>query len=304
MKCRTCGLKAAVNMRHHKLALCKDHFLSWMPGQVDRFIKKYQMFSREDRILIAVSGGKDSLALWEILSELGYITEGIYINLGIEPGGGYSEVSLEKVNEFTHKRDLKLHVISIYEEFGESILDISQRVRRGKNSVCSVCGLTKRHLLNKYAREHDYDILVTGHNLDDEAATLFGNTLHWNGEFLLRQNPVLEASKGFIRKTKPLCRIYERDIAAYALLKEIDYIYEECPFSTGSTSIYYKRQLNHLEHNRPGEKLRFYVHFLKAKEDGLFSPLQNIQQNLHPCPECGQPTSAPDLCSFCRMMDH
>jgi len=302
MKCRTCGSKAVVNMRQHKLALCKEHYLEWLPQQVDRFIKKYQMFSKEDRILVAVSGGKDSLALWDILHGLGYNADGIYINLGIGTIGGYSDLSLQKVKKFSEERNLGLRVFSVIEEFNESIIDISGRTKRGMNRTCSVCGLTKRHVLNKVTRDDQYDVLVTGHNLDDEAATLFGNTLHWAGEFLLRQGPVLEANGGLVRKAKPLCRFYEKEMAAYAILKNIDYIYEECPYSTGSTSIYYKQQLNILEHHNPGEKLRFYVHFLKAKKDGLFSPLKSIQQSLHECPECGQPTSSPDLCSFCRLM--
>ena len=71
-------------MRQHKLALCKDHYLDWIPEQTERFIKKYEMFSREENILVAVSGGKDSLALWDILARLGYQADGLYIGLGIE----------------------------------------------------------------------------------------------------------------------------------------------------------------------------------------------------------------------------
>lgn len=86
MKCRTCGAKAAVNMRQHKLALCKQHFLDWVPLQTARFIKKYRMFGPEERVLVAVSGGKDSLSLWDILHRLGYQADGLYLGLGIDEG--------------------------------------------------------------------------------------------------------------------------------------------------------------------------------------------------------------------------
>src|ERR1044071_2787481 len=76
MKCRKCGQKASVNMRQHKLALCKEHYLEWVPEQTERFIKKYEMFTRHEKILVAVSGGKDSLALWDILTRLGYQADG------------------------------------------------------------------------------------------------------------------------------------------------------------------------------------------------------------------------------------
>ena len=86
MKCRKCKEKAAINMRQHKLALCKPHFLEWIPEQTQRFIVKYKMFGREDRVLVAVSGGKDSLSLWDILMRLGYQADGLYIGLGIDAG--------------------------------------------------------------------------------------------------------------------------------------------------------------------------------------------------------------------------
>jgi uncharacterized protein (TIGR00269 family) len=144
---------------------------------------------------------------------------------------------------------------------------------------------------------------VTGHNLDDEAAVLFGNTLHWAGSYLVRQAPVLEADlPGLARKAKPLCRMYEREMAAYAMLRGIQYIYEECPFAEGSTSIEYKEVLNRLEADHPGTKLSFYLSFLQAKEAGIFSPQADTEAiDLHTCPTCGQPTTAPGECAFCRM---
>ena len=90
MKCRKCGEKASVNMRQHKLALCKEHYLEWVPEQTERFIEKYEMFSHDEKILVAVSGGKDSLSLWDILIRLGYHADGLYIGLGIDAGVDYS----------------------------------------------------------------------------------------------------------------------------------------------------------------------------------------------------------------------
>jgi uncharacterized protein (TIGR00269 family) len=106
------------------------------------------------------------------------------------------------------------------------------------------------------------------------------------------------------RKAKPLCRFYEREMAAYALLRGIEYIYDECPYAEGAKSIYYKEILNRMEDDRPGAKLAFYLSFLQAKEAGLFSRrADEAAEALHTCPTCGQPTSAPGECSFCRMMD-
>lgn len=302
MKCRTCGQKAAVNMRQHKLALCKEHYLEWVPAQTARFIKKYRMFGRDEKILVAVSGGKDSLSLWDILHRLGYTADGLYICLGIDEGIAYSSESQRLTEKFATGRGLKLHVVDVEKEYGETIPELAARTHRGQEKPCSVCGLVKRHVMNRIARDFGYDVLATGHNLDDEAAVLFGNMLTWSGEYLLRQAPVLPGTPGLARKVKPLCRLYEREMAAYAFLRGIEYIYDECPFAEGSTSIYYKELLNRLENDRPGAKLTFYLSFLEARKKGLFVEQTEIQQELHPCGKCSQPTSAPGMCSFCRLL--
>jgi uncharacterized protein (TIGR00269 family) len=303
MRCRKCGEKACINMRQHKLALCKTHFLDWVSDQVERAIKKYNMFTHHDQLLVAVSGGKDSLSLWDILRRLGYSTDGLYIGLGIDDGVSYSVKSLEYTRRFAQEQNLMLHIVDIKAEYGETISEVAMRTHRGHYKPCSVCGLVKRHEMNRITRQNNYTVLLTGHNLDDEAAILFGNTINWLGNYLIHQSPVLEANKpGLARKVKPLCRIYEREMAAYALLRGINYIHEECPFSIDSTSIYHKELLNKLETDRPGAKLNFYLSFLRAKRDGLFSSaVDEDAELLHACSECGQSTSAPGLCAFCRM---
>jgi uncharacterized protein (TIGR00269 family) len=303
MKCRTCGRPAVINMRQHKLALCADHYLDWFVRQTERTIRKYRMFTPEARILVAVSGGKDSLALWDVLLRLGYHADGLYIDLGIDGGLDYSHQSRAKAEAFAAAHpETRLIIVDIPATYGESIPQVAARTLRGRQRPCSVCGLVKRHEMNRVALEEGYDVLATGHNLDDEVAVLFGNTMQWKVGYLQRQGPVLPAdAQGLARKVKPLCRFYERETAAYALLRGIDYIYDECPFSKGATSLRYKELLAQMEHRSPGAKLHFYIHFLKAKEEGLFCPEEQTRPPMHPCERCGQPTTAPGLCAFCRL---
>ena len=116
--------------------------------------------------------------------------------------------------------------------------EMAERRKGGRKKLCSVCGLVKRHEMNRVARELGYNVLATGHDLSDEAAVLFGNVLHWEAEYLLRQSPVLPADGlGLVKKAKPLARFYERETAAYAIVCNIDYILDECPFSVGATSL-------------------------------------------------------------------
>ena len=103
--------------------------------------------------------------------------------------------------------------------------------RATRRVPCSACGLSKRHLFDAAAREGGYDVVATGHNLDDEAAVLLGNTLRWDIDYLARQLPVLPGGNGFPRKVKPLVRLTERETAAWCIVRGIDYQVEECPMA-------------------------------------------------------------------------
>ena len=303
MNCRKCGTKAIINMRQHKLALCPQHYPPWVIQQTERTLHKYRMFTQDDKILVAVSGGKDSLALWDILHQLGYRADGLYIGLGIDEGLQYSDESRQLCEDFAQARGLHLTIVDFASEYGLTIPEMAARTRRGQDKPCSVCGLSKRHIMNRVARAGNYTVLATGHNLDDEAATLFGNTLNWLSGYLLRQAPVLPASRGFARKVKPLFRFTEREMATYAMVNGIEYIEEECPFSVGAKSILHKELLNQLEENSPGTKQSFYLSFLQQKEAGLFAQKQDMPpEEMNTCPTCGQLTTAEGECGFCRMI--
>lgn len=305
MKCRFCEQKASVNMRHHKLALCKDHFIAWIQQQTEQMIEQYSMFSATTRILVAVSGGKDSLALWDILNQLGFQADGLYIHLGIDSGIAYSDASQASAQRFAADHGLNLLIADIRDLEGSSIPEATLHSKRGRDKPCSICGLSKRSIMNRIAHEKGYEVLATGHNLDDEAAVLLGNVLSWQMSYLRRQGPVLESTRqGFVRKVKPFFRLYERDVAAYAFLRGIAYMQEECPFAEGATSIYYKELLNQMEAKSPGRKMHFYLAFLKAKQEGFMHlDLQDPDNHspvLHRCENCGQPTTTQPLCAYCR----
>lgn len=294
MRCTVCREKAVIDLRRHNSAFCRAHFLEYFENQVRRAIREFRMFDRDDRILVAVSGGKDSLALWDVLLRLGYRADGLYIDLGI---GDYSAESRRKVEAFAHQRNAHLRVVALGETYGHTVPEMAQGLQR---PPCSGCGLSKRYIFNREALEGGYDVVATGHNLDDEAATLLGNLLHWNIEALRRQYPVLQASPGLVKKVKPLVRLTERETAAYAVLRGIDYIVEECPYAVGARSHVYKDLLNRLEWESPGSKQQFLFGFYERGRD-LFRS-EGEQTALRRCARCGQPTTA-EVCAFCRMME-
>lgn len=294
-----------INMRQHRLRLCATDFLEWFPAMVQRSIEKYAMFGPDDRVLVAVSGGKDSLALWDVLLRLGYQAEGMYIGLGIDEGIAYSFKSLAMCQGFVaqHHPEAVLHVVDLGQEYGQTLPDLARTRQRGRSKPCSVCGLVKRHIMNRFARDGGFAAIATGHNLDDEVAVLMQNTLHWQAGYLARQAPVLGERDGLARKVKPLVRIYERESAAYVLVRGIDYIYDECPFARGATTNFYKELLNQLELNSPGAKQQFYLQFLQVREAGGIQFAAEGRAELHPCVRCGQPTTAGDTCAFCRLWE-
>jgi len=254
-------------------------------------------------VLVAVSGGKDSLSLWDVLWQLGYAADGMYIHLGIQSEDSYSDASEDYCRRFAGERGLKLHVVDVKEQYGKSVPEFARLKKWGKERPCAVCGMTKRHIMNQAAIDHGYAILATAHNLDDEAALLMLNTMNWNVEMLRRQSPVLEAGNGLPRKVKPFVRFYERETAAYALLRGIDYIEEECPHATGSTQLYYKGILNQMEHEHPGYKMNFFTNFWNARQELFGQQAVKSLEGGYRCPNCGQPTTSEGLCSFCRMAE-
>jgi len=107
-----------VNLRQHKLALCRDHYLQWVPEQTELFRNKYKMFNRDDRVLLAVSGGKDYLARWDILTRLRNSVDGLYIELEIDGGIGYGQRSYTYVRNFADERDVHMIVVDVQSEKG------------------------------------------------------------------------------------------------------------------------------------------------------------------------------------------
>ena len=296
MKCRVCKDPGVIEIRRHNVNFCAKHFIAHCHEQVRRTIEHFSMMKTTDRVLVAASGGKDSLALWDILIQLGYQADGLYLGLGIDE---YSDESTNYTREFAKKIGGNLIEIDLPDYVG---FDIPNGARAARRTPCSACGLSKRHLFNKVALEGSYDVVCTGHNLDDEAAVLLGNVLRWNVDYLGRQHPVLQARPGFVRKVKPLVRLAEREMAAYCVLRGIDYQVEECPMSSGNRHIGYKEALDSIEAGSPGTKAAFFHEFLD-KASHLFSPQsQAVQDDLNSCNICGSPTTG-EVCAFCRLVE-
>ena len=315
MKCRRCRqVEAVIELPSHHAAFCQRCFFVFFKRQVWEGIRKFRLLSPHDRVLVCVSGGKDSLVLWDVLMEMGYETEGLYIDLGIE---GYSDRSREKVIAYAKAHGKQPIIVDLTREG----IPIPEAARCIRMQECSICGTVKRYFFNRVAQEGGFSVVATGHNLDDETARLLGNVLHWQKEHLARQHPHLPASaEGLVRKVKPLWRISELEAAAYGFLKGIDYIKEDCPMSKHATSLVYKEALSLLEEQMPGSRIIFYQGFLEknnplrtaewkatdepSKNDGAQDASGDAEGktvgSARPCASCGAATYA-ETCTYCRL---
>ena len=320
MKCKRCRrAEAAVELPSHHAAFCPDCFFVFFRRQVTEGIRKLRLLAPEDRVLVCVSGGKDSLVLWDVLIDEGYETEGLYIDLGID---GYSDRSKEKVLAYAASRGKTPIVVELAKEG----IPIPEAARCVRMQECSICGTVKRYFFNRVAAEGKFTVVATGHNLDDETARLLGNLLHWQRGHLARQHPLLPgADGGLVRKVKPLWRASEVETAAYGFLKGIDYVTEECPMSEDATSLVYKEALSRIEDRMPGTRIVFYKGFLDPSNplrNGPESEAAPMRKDApegntvrrtetdseegggspRACASCGAPTYA-ETCSYCRMKE-
>ena len=293
MKCTRCKATAVVALPSHHAGFCEACFLDFFTGQVEKGIRRQKLFTHEDRILVALSGGKDSLGLMYELDRLGYAVTGLHIDLGIPVS---SPAARSAVEAFCRKHDLAL-IVKEMEAEGLAIPKVKARLNR---PICSACGKIKRHYFNRVALEQGFTVLATGHNLDDEVARLFSNTLRWDTSYLSDQGPCLESENGFARKVKPLWRLSEFETANYAFLRGIDYHYAPCPYSKGASFTFHKKLWADLEEHMPGRKLDFYQGFLERGRPVFARTEAEGGVSLQACASCGLPTSQ-DLCGVCRI---
>ena len=289
MKCKFCEKEAYIRLHYPKMLLCKEHFIEYFERKVRRTIERYKLLKPDEKILVVISGGKDSAVTAYVLKKLGYNIECLHINLGI---GKYSEESEAYAKRQCELIGAKLHIVRVKELLGAGIGELKTR-----RPTCSYCGITKRYIFNKFAYENGFDAIATGHNLDDEVSFIFSNIMHWNTDYLGKQGPLLPGEGRFVKKVKPLYELTEREVVYYALALGLEYIIHECPYARGATTIEYKEILNAMEEKKPGTKINFIKGFLRKKH--LFER-ELKEAPLGECKVCGMPAQG-EKCSFCRV---
>lgn len=276
-------------------------FTNEIEKRVKRTIEKYKLFNQKDKILVAASGGKDSTVLLYILNKLGYKIEAITINSFI---GNYSKVSLENLEKLCNEYKIKLHNISLKDEFGYSLCYI-RSILESKNvklKSCTICGVLRKYLLNKHARKLKATKLVLGHNLDDEAQVILMNLIRGDFAVNARLGPITGVlqNKNFVQRVKPLYLIKENEIIKYSKIMNFPVKYSECPCSFDSLRKSIKQTLLELEQKNLKIRENIVNSFLK-----ILPTLKNAyksEKDLDLCKQCGEPAQK-EICRTCQIIE-
>jgi len=300
--CSLCGKRKTVYFRPYSgERLCRLCFIHSLERKVRRTISKYAMFNPDDRIALALSGGKDSLSLLQILhrleasfpeSELYAVT----VNEGIE---GYREEAVEHAAEACRRLGVKHVVVSFKELFGctlDEVVKASQSLEDAP-APCSYCGVLRRRALNLAAEKLEATKIATAHNLDDEVQTLILNLIHGDVYKLGRIDPEAPEAEGFIPRVKPFREIPEAEVAFYAYLTGVKFQSKPCPYAGYALRGEVRWFLNRLEARHPGIKFTLYHSFEKLK------PLvrSGVKAEILRCRLCGE-ASSKDVCEVCSML--
>jgi len=272
-------------------------FIKNLENKVKQTINKYKLFNKKDKVVVALSGGKDSTSVAYILNKFGYNVSALYINLGL---GEYSEKCLASLKKFCKSQEIRLCVVDIKKMFGMRMCHLRQGVQQSRRiSNCMVCGIVKKWLLNKEARRLRADKIVTGHNLDDEAQTVIMNFLQGNLLLGINSGPAtgsLEDEK-FISRIKPLFFIAENDVREYSKIKKLPVVYEKCPCAVSSLRI---RTRAFLENKPEKLKLNIVNNFLKILPE-LRRKFLAYNSKIFYCEICGEP-SRNEVCKKCEIL--
>jgi uncharacterized protein (TIGR00269 family) len=264
--------------------------------RVSRTIRDCGLLKKREKVLVACSGGKDSGALLFVLHKFGFRPEALHINLGI---GQHSSAGLQALETLCKGLEVRLHVLDFEQEAGFPFRELALKARKAGVSPCTACGIMKRHILNRKAREMGADRLALGHNLDDAAQTVVMNMLTGSITLGLKLGPLTGGShEKFVPRIKPLFFSMEKDIIAYCKGMGIAAEGSKCPYSGSALRPQIRAMLDSLEERYPGMKMNIARNLMELK--ALTKGKTGLE--LGECKKCGEP-SLQELCKACRLLE-
>ena len=292
-----CGNRSVYFRKYSGESLCSSCFVRSIEKKTVNAISRYSMISRNQRVCVGVSGGKDSLALLKILDNISQRRGFEIIPVTIDEGiPGYRNEALEIVANFCKSLDLEHHIRSYKDLFGTTLDDALESKERDSSS-CSICGILRRRALDSAAADLDADLIATGHNLDDVIQTMLINMMSGDTSKIAWMDPNVVPSMG-IRRIKPFCNIYESEIVFYAFTMKLPFQEESCPHMHEGIRTEVREFFNSLESRHSGIKNNMYH---SAMNIAKTMRLTEASKSSSPCTRCGaQCTSS--VCSVCMTL--
>jgi len=296
MKCDKCENQAVYIRKYSGQKLCSHCFSNSIVKKTAKTISKYNMIKNNELVAVAVSGGKDSLALLKIIHKMASTHNFSIIVITIDEGiPGYRNEALEIVEKFCDESNVK-HKIYSYKDLFELTLDESLELRENeKTSSCSICGTLRRRAIDFAAKDVGADVIATGHNLDDTLQTFVINMLSGDTNKIGWMDP--DTSKNSLRKIKPFSEIYESEIVFYAFTNDLPFQSEPCPHMNEGIRTEIREFLNSLETRHSGIKNNLYQSILRVSQ---IVKDTNYKQKMI-CKKCGNQCTG-DVCSVCSMI--
>jgi len=300
-----CKRKEAVFMRRYSgEKLCGRCFCKSIENKVRGTISKYEMFEPKDKIMVAVSGGKDSVTLLHILTKIekafpDAALSAVTVDEGIK---GYRDEALKVAKKNCQKLGVEHVVTSFKEMYGYTLDEIVNMIQERKEkglTPCSYCGVLRRRALNTAAQEAGVDKLATAHSLDDETQTMLLNIIHGDALRIARAKPVLTViHPKLVQRVKPVCEVPEKEIAFYAYLRRIEFQSIPCPYAQTALRNDIRTMLNRMEEKHAGTKFTVFrsVERIRPALEAMAE-----EAKLQNCRKCGEPTVG-ELCKPCQML--
>jgi len=284
--------------------LCKKCFKNSIEDKVRTIISKYKMLEPNDKIAVAVSGGKDSLSLLHIIADIEKKFPktsicAITVDEGIK---GYRDEALKFAAKSCQELGIKHEIVSFKEMYKitlDELADIIRDKEKNELSPCSYCGVLRRRALNSAARQTGANKLATAHNLDDETQTILLNIIHGDAIRIARVKPVLDKGhQKLIQRIKPFCEVPEKEIALYAYFKKIEFQSIPCPYAHTAMRNDIRKMLNAMEEKHAGTKFAVFRSIERIRP-ALEATAE--KEKLQDCKICGEPTPS-EVCKPCQML--
>jgi uncharacterized protein (TIGR00269 family) len=284
-----------------------------MVGENQRFVRNFERTVRrtirdhnlldhkKDKVVVAVSGGKDSLTALYLLHKFKYDVEALMIDLKI---GSWSKINRENTEKFCKKYGIKLHMIDIQKELGYTMCYIRNIIKsKTKLKNCTICGVLRRWLVNKKARDVGATKLVTGHNLDDEAQTILMNVFKKNTKLSVGLGPAsgIIVDKKFVQRIKPLYYTPEKDVKKFSKLMKFPVQYKKCPCISEAFRKDVRALLDKLEKRIVEVKSNIVMSFMETLPLLKKNYKQNAGEKMKYCKACSEP-SRDEQCYACKLI--